>query len=242
MALELKAQLTTDSTGRYLWTIDKTGEYDLVSNPGGHGDGGDGSGNSNLNEVAMMVIGKVNNETPAYHTFVGTQVKFNTGYTNDQELQWQLNYVQDGFHTIYLIKLWASTNDVNSLDTYNARTFIIEDMWYNTTENVVKVMESGGVRVLDLTDPDDLELIAANINNVKATCNTMFYVDLFKKKEEFALLKREARRDEDYAQEDEMRRNQTEILLQVASADWNYGGGNMYEAHDIVETLIDDFL
>jgi hypothetical protein len=242
MALELKAQLATDSTGRYLWTTDTTGEYDAVDNPGGHGDGGDGSGNSNLNEVAMMVIGKVNNETPIYHDFIGTQVRYNASYTNDQQLQWQLNYKQDGWHTIYLIKLWASSNDVNSLDSYNARTFIIDDMWYNVNESVVKVMESGGARTLDLTNAVDLELIIANENNVKATCQTMYYVDLFKKKEEFALIKRESRRNEDYQQENEARRNQTEILLQVASADWNYGGGNMYEAHDIVETLIDDFL
>lgn len=242
MALELKANLETDSTSLYLWSIDKTGLYDPIDNPGGHGDGGDGSGNSNLNEVAMMVIGKVMNEDPLYHEFVGSQVKQNAGYTNDTELEWQLNYLQDGYHNVYLIKLWASTNDVNSIDSYNARTFIVGDMWFNITEQVIKLKESGGDRTLDLEVDADLETIIANENNIQTLCKSMFYVNLFGQKEEYSRLKRTARREEDYTQEDEMRKNEMDIITRVASADWNYGGANFFEAHDLVESLIDDHL
>lgn len=240
MALVLKQQIENDGTARYFWQTDKTGEYDPDTNEGGWGADGGASGNPDLNEIALLSFTRRNSETPVFCTYVDNQVKYSASYTNATELTWQIDVMADGYYSFWLIKIWASDNDTNSLDTYNARTFIVGDIWYNTVSGQVKQLTASGIEVLDLTDSDDIDTIINSDIVTLLLCEDMRYLQLPIKKQEYYNSMRKARREEDMKSISENMRKQMGIMLDVAGADYNFNGGLKNEAHDIVESVLDD--
>lgn len=243
MAFQIKAKYELDANGLFIWATDLTGEYDLTTNPTGWGDGGDGSGNRNLNESAFIGVGIVNNNPVRLLTLDNDQqVKYSASFTNDDQLMFQFDYVNDGYHSMRLFRLFVSGDDLVSLDTFNPVNFIQGDVWYNTVEQVVKYSSSAGVVLLDLTNIDDINILIEAQNIDSLLCEDMFYTQLSIEKQNRYLDKRNARANDNTEQENELSKNINDILLNIAGADYNFRGGLKNEAHNIVESTLDDYV
>jgi len=235
MALEQSGLPQLSQDGKYAWYTDKTGEFNVDSNPGGWG-----APNFNLNQSALLAFAYRMSNPKAKLVPVGSQIKYSASYTNDQELQFQFDYLNDGYHQFYSCRLMASSDDVQSLDS-TPIVFTEGDIWYNTVTGEVKQLTAGGIVTLDLDDTDVLDAIYESDSVNALLCEIMFYGKLAIKKNEKYTLMREARRLEDKKQVTKLREDGTDIMYGMAQAQYQFAFGLKIEAHDTVESLLDDF-
>lgn len=236
MALELKGLPQISQDGKSLWFTDSTGQYVVTDNEGGWG-----TPNVELADSALLsFVYRMENPTKLL-TPVGATIKFNVAANDDDIYSFQTEYYKDGYTQFHLVRLMVSLTDTESIDNI-AVPFVIGDVWYNSNEFVVKTLNSDSeVVTLDLTLMDDLELIIASDSVTTLLCEQMFYKDLSIEKNNRYNQMREARRLEDTGQVQRLRVDQMDILLGTSSAAYQFSYGLKNEAHDTIESLLDDF-
>lgn len=237
MALELKGLPQISQDGKSLWFTDKTGEWVDTDNEGGWG-----APNVELADSALLsFVYRMENPTKLL-TPVGSTIKFNVAAENTDEYSFQTEYYRDGYTQFHSVRLMVSLTDTESIDSGGAVTFVIGDVWYNSNDFLVKHKLSASETVtLDLTLMDDLELILASASVTTLLCEQMFYKDLSIEKNNRYNQMREARRLEDTGQVQRLRVDQMDLLLGTSSAAYQFSYGLKNEAHDTIESLLDDF-
>ena len=235
MTLVLKGLPQVSQDGKYLWFTDKTGEYNVDSNAGGWG-----SPNFELNQSAILQFTYRKATNRELVAPVGNTVKHSAAATNADELVFQMDYLNDGWHQFYSFRLMVSTDDVNSIDTAPI-VFAEGDIWYNSNDTLVKQMVGGSPTTLDLTDINVLDTIIGNTSVVELLCEQIYWKNLSQEKNERYTKQREARRRSDSSQEDRMRRDQMDIMLGTASSAYQFNFGLKTAAQDEIETLLDEF-
>lgn len=235
MALILAGLPQVAQIGDSLWFTDKTGEHDATTNEGGWG-----APNVELDQSAILVfVYRMTN--PTFQLLpIGSTIKHNPVATNADELAFQFTYNNDGYHQFNSVRMMVSSDDANSIDTVPI-VFTNGDVWYNSTDGLVKQMQGGSPVVLDITDQTDLSTILASDSVVQLLCEQVYYVNLAIKKNDLYNSMREARRRENTSQVNRDKEDQMDILLGTASAAYNFSFGLKTEAQDIIESLLDDF-
>ncbi len=234
MATELKGLPQISQDGKYHWFTDKTGEYDASSN-----DTGWGSPNFELNQSALLVFWYLMQNPKVLLDPVNGIVKHSPSLGNDDELVFQADYLQDGYHEIHSFRLMVSADDIQSIDTVPI-VFTEGNYWYNSADGLVKQLVSAVPVTQDLTDTDVLDAIVAS-SVFHLLCERMFYKDLVVEKNNRYTLGRNARREDNTEQENRMRVDGMDILLGTGTADYQFRYGFKSQAHDTVESLLDDF-
>ncbi len=235
MATELSGLPQISQDGKYVWFTDKTGEYDIDSNPTGWG-----SPNFELDQSALLVFWYLMQNPKVLLEPVNGSVKHSAAVDNDFEFVFQAEYLQDGYHQIHSVRLMVSTDDLQSIDTVPI-VFTEGNYWYNSGDNQVKQLVSGVPVIQDLTDNDILDAIEADSSTINLLCEKNYYKNLAVEKNNKYTLGREARRNNNEEQENRMRVDGMDILLGVATADYQFRYGFKTQAHDTIESLLDDF-
>jgi hypothetical protein len=230
MALDLKQLVQVAQNGASIWSTDQTGEYVVTENEGGWG-----SPNPELNQSAVMVIGRRDSDPTQYNSFVDAQIKYNASYDNTTVLTWEMDYILDGVHSIYLNRLYASADDIISIE---GQTFINNDVWYNYIDKSVKQLVLGVPTILDLTLDEDVDKILATTSVETVLCEHVLVNDLAVKKNDISLELFQGRRDGTCNAEEEKIKNQMDILLSISSANYSFSFGLKQEAQRIIETSL----
>ena len=235
MALELKGLPQISQDGKYLWWTDKTGEYVITTNEGGWG-----APNFELNQSALLVfIYRMENPKKIILPVNGT-VKHGSGLANDAELVFQGDYLNDGYHQFNSVRLMVSSDDSNSIDTIPI-VLSEGDYWFNSVTSEIKQKVSGVSVVQDLTDSDILDAIRDSNSVTYLLCEYMYYKNLAVEKNRKYTKGKNARRDENTKQLDRMRSDGMDIILGTSTADYQFRYGLKTEAHNTVESLLDEF-
>lgn len=236
MALELVGLPQISQDGKSHWFTDSTGEYIVTENEGGWG-----APNVELADSALLsFVYRMENPTRLLIP-VGATIKYNVAALNTDIYAFQHEYYKDGYHQFHLVRLMVSLDDQFSIDSGGAVEFVVGDVWYNSNEFLVKQLTSEGIVVLDLSVYDDLETIIASSSVTKLLCEQNYYKDLSIEKNNKYNQMREARRLEDVGQVERLRVDQMDILLGVSSSAYQFSYGLKLEAHNTIESLLDDF-
>lgn len=233
MPLELKQLIQVSQDGAAVWSTDQTGEYVVTENEGGWG-----TPNFELNLSAIMVVGRRDSDPTQYQTFIDAQIKYNDSYGNDTILTWEMEYLNDGVHSYYLTRLYASGDDAISIDGY---TFVNDDIWYNTFSGEVKQLVLGVVTTLDLTLDADIDKIIASTSVVSVLCEYVLSNRLAVIKNDISLELFQGRRAGTCNSEEEKLKNQMDILLAISSANYSFSFGLKQEAQRIIETTLENY-
>lgn len=236
MATELKGLIQISQDGQFVWFTDKTGEFDVTSNDTGWGDP-----NFELNQSAILVFVYRMQNPKVLLKVVGSTVKHSAAAVNTDELVFQYDYLQDGYHQFNEVRLMVSADDATSIDTVPI-VFTEGMYWYNSVTAEVKQLVSGQAVVQDLTDTDVLDAIFTNqISVIVLLCEKNFYKNLAVEKNNKYTNYRNARRDNNVEQRNRMRTDGMDIILGVSTSDYQFLFGFKSQSHDTVDSLLDDF-
>ncbi len=235
MATELQGLPQISQDGKHLWFTDKTGEYDVDSNLTGWGDP-----NYELDQSALLVFWYLMQNPKVLLDPVNGSIKHSIAVDNDFEFVFQADYLQDGYHQVHSVRLMVSTDDTQSIDTVPV-VFTEGNYWYNSDDNQVKQLVSGVPVLQDLTDTDTLDAIEADASTINLLCEILYAKNLVVEKNNKYTKGRNARRNNNEEQEIRMREDGMDILLGIANADYQFRFGFKTNAHDTIESLLDDF-
>lgn len=235
MATELSGLPQISQDGKHVWFTDKTGEYDVDSNPTGWG-----NPNLELNQSALLVYWYLMQNPKVLLVPVSGSVKHSIAVANDFEFVFQAEYLQDGYHQAHSVRLMVSTDDLQSIDTVPV-VFTEGNYWYNSSDNQVKQLVSSVPVIQDLTDTAILDAIEADASTINLLCEFLYYKNLAVEKNNKYTLGRDARRNNNEEQERRMREGGMDILLGVGTSDYQFRFGFKTQAHDTIESLLDDF-
>jgi len=235
MSLELKGLPQISQDGKYYWFTGKTGEYDAVNNITGWGDP-----NFELAQSALLLFIYRMENPKVLATAIGGMVKHNPSWLNSDEPVFQADYLHDGYTQFNYVRLMVSIDDAQSIDTIPA-VFTEGDYWYNSVSGEIKQLVSAVPVVQDLTDPDALDAIAASGSVVYLLCERLYAKQLAVEKNRKYQQMVEARRKKNTEQINRLRIDQIDILLGVTDADYQMRYGFKLNAHDTIDSLLDDF-
>ena len=226
MPLELQLQLQIGADGESLWGTDKTGEYDAVSKPGGWG-----TPNPELDESALLLY-PVRMESPVKPLVITTggsdPIRFNLSAANTDENVWQFDMDKGGYYRTYIFQFGLSSDGINYLDTSVINT---DDYYVLTTDN--KLYKSGTGEITDF------DTLIGESGVPQTLCENLFYPGLT------VLMQQKYRdyktaRDTDCGDVNAEFESYLQLKEDVDSSDYTFWSGLKNEAHNMIQTLLDD--
>ncbi len=234
MTLALKQLVQVDISGKYLWSTNKTGAYNVDTNPGGFG-----APNPELSYSALLVLAR---RKTTYLTYVSAMIMYNAAAVNTSEDQWQLNYPDmDGVIDVYLMRLWVSADGI--IDTSGDHAIADGDYFFipGQADKVWLKNGSGPDAVEEVTDFDQLIESDEVDNPYQVQCQDIFYNKIAKYKDRLYRDKVAARSKDDTKVVEELRLEITDIDQDVQSADYAFRSGLVTKANDIIESVVDRY-
>lgn len=166
MALQPKMLVQNDSDGVHFWVTDKTGVYSVDN------EGGWGSPNWTRAKTALLFYGFY---TPTEGDdssvqVVGTPIVYDDTLENTDETEFQLNHVNDGWYTLYLIALKVSLDGISDIDSV---PLVEDEFFYNPTLNAVYQYKALGNQLIE-----DYSILADDQGVVKGKCERLLHPKL----------------------------------------------------------------
>lgn len=238
MALQLKQLVQVDISGKYLYSTNKSGAYNVDTNPTGFG-----GPNPSLATSALLAIAirQVSNDVLSLVT--AHQIYYNASAQDDGEPQWQFNYpAKDGWIRSWLMRVWVSDDGI--IDKSGDHAIVEGDFFYIPAQADKIWMKTGsGVDAIEeITDFVDLIESEDAENPYQVMCEDLFINLLAKKAAQLGRDKIDARKREDTRQYEELRDTITDIYQGIQSADYSFRGGLARQAQDLIESLSDEYL
>jgi len=238
MSLQLRQLVQVDISGKYIWSTDKSGAYDPDTNTGGWG-----NPNPELSESALLVIAIRKASATALSFVSAHQIIYDSGATNADEFQWQMNYPsQHGHIQVWMMRIWVSDDGI--IDKSGDHAIEEGDFFFIPANPDTVFMKTGsGVdAVEEVTDLTDLINSEDETNPYQIICEDLFINLLAKKAARLMKEKILARQRENTSQFEDLRDQITDITQGIQSADYAFRGGLTVEANAQIESLTDEYL
>lgn len=223
MALQLKQQVLLDNIVETIFQVDKTGEYSSPNNEGGYG-----SPNPELNQSAILALcfyraSDGEEECGA----IGGNLKYNPIASNDEELEFQFRYINDGWYDHYLFWLAVSTDGSTDL---TGRTLDEEEYFYY--QGTIHQIQGGNA-----VEVEDYSVLRDQETNTRILCERFWTGNLKVKRNNYYKSFADAREG---ACDDNPSFRKTRILSEdIATAITTFRSGLKVEAQKQAETLLD---
>lgn len=153
MALILKSEFSISTSGSKIYVTDKTGAYNVTTNPGGWG-----SANKRLYQTCLLAL-VIRKASSGSELFSSTAYySYNNAASDSDENNFEFTFGLDGVLDICLIRIPVTSNGTTYIDSGNS--IIDGQFYYNTSSAGIYKRESGSpVPVLVGTTKDTTRLL-----------------------------------------------------------------------------------
>lgn len=232
MNLKLKALIQVEHTGKIIWVTDKTGLYNAVSNPTGWG-----GPNIGLGKSALMVIAK---NVDAFLTFITTQILYDSTAGNSQDFSWEINYLNDGWNQINLVRLWVTNNGV--VDISGGQVFSPGDLFYIPAQpgKVWMKTGSGASAFIQITDYNQI-ISSIDTANIQVQNDVLFYNKILLKKNDIYIQYIQSRDPDDTDLPSQLQDQMNDITNRINAAQWAFDDNLKYQANDLITKIVTDY-
>lgn len=230
MTLVLKPLNQPDIQGERLWITDVTGEYVAVTNEGGWGIAL--TPNPDQVNSAIIAIARRNSSTGIEELVpVSSAAKYNPGASNDDNVEFEFFYKNDGWHTMYLMRLPVSADGEIDVDDIA----INEGDFYYHSVNLDVYQKVGGVATL----VPDYTVMIGDSNVVQTKCEDLFQSGLSKKRGVNYISMMDTRKTN--CSEDNKFQALRGLTEDIISSDYIFRSGLTSDAQNNVEKNLDEF-
>lgn len=230
MTLVLKALNQPDIQGQRLWMTEVVGEYVVTTNEGGHGIAG--SPNPDLANSAIVAIAIRNDSTgPQMLVPVTSAAKYNPGAGNADQTEFEFFYINDGWHSLYLMRLPVSSDGDTDLDGAD----VDEGDYYYHSVNLGVYQKVSGAPMLVV----DYSVMIDVSNIIQTKCEDFFQSGLSGNRAEKAIALQGLRKTN--CSEDPKFQELRGLTEDIISNDYTFRSGLTTEAQNQVEMNLDEF-
>lgn len=229
MPVQPKQLLQTNRDADRLWSTDKTGAYNAVTNTGGWGDP-----NAELNESALLFVAVRKGSTESFLSAVGTQVFNDPAAINSFENACEFVLSEDGHHRVYLFQLDVSEDGVTLLK--DGSTIAEEGYFYYEGDVCQKI--DGEVTIIEAEDYGDL---IGNENIVNDYAENIFYPNLMMKLQSLVQTYIGYREKNQVEEEEYFKRLARDLRDDLESAYNLFWSGLTIQANSLVESLTNKY-
>lgn len=237
MALGLKLLIQQDITGRSIWLTDKTGTYDVTTNPTGWG-----VENLAEQDQSALVFHVIRNAEAGAEdvSAVSVDAYHNNLAADDDEATVEFNYLMDGWHTLTFFRLPVSDTGVNTIDTTPVALSEGDYFYYTGGSNANQVHKKVGSNNVLVTDYSEM---IGNGDIVQVTCEAIFYNKIAIKANDKYKEYRDERdkRGRDSKNAVKLLHDVLDLREDIRGADYAFRSGLTTQAQDIIETTIDEY-
>lgn len=235
MALQLKFKTQQDRGAERLWLTNLTGEYNATDNQGGFGIAG--TPNPDLGQICLLAIIQRNASSGAQNLeAVGSATQYNPSAVNTDENVFEFVYINDGWHSMNLVVLPASSNQTT--DQLGAE-IQVGQYYYYTVDNTVYLKVS-------LTNPEqdtpieeeDYPEVLNQVDIITTRCEDVFLSKLSVQREDQYIDYRKTRKG--VCTPDQQFNAMRELTEDLISIDYTFRSGLMVQSQDQTETILDE--
>jgi hypothetical protein len=235
MPLTIKFKTQQDRGAERLWLTDLTGEYVVVDNEGGYGIAG--TPNTDLSQLCLVAIVQRNfSEGTQLLEPVGTLTSYSATALNTDSAVFELVYINDGWHSMNLVALPVSNNQIDDLE---GNSLAVGDHYYLPADSSVYIKVSVPTPALDtVVEEADYASILDQVGIITTRCEDMFLSSLSIERENIYQSYRATRKGK--CEPNSKFNDVRELTEDIISADLTFRSGLMVQAQDQVELVLDE--
>lgn len=230
MTLVLKPLNQPDIQGQRLWITDNTGVYAASTNEGGWGVAL--TPNPDQVNSALVAIARRNASTGIEELLpVSSAAKYNPTADNEDNMEFEFYYKNDGWHTIYLMRLPVSSDGDTDFDSADINE---GDYYYHSVNLGVYQKVGGSPSVIT-----DYTVMIDDANVVQTKCDDFFQSGLAGERAAKYQSMRATRKTN--CAEDPKFQEQRGLTEDIISSEYIFRSGLTTDAQNNAERNLDEF-